>query len=161
MRDHWGPLRDLVVLMIEIIARNSDGRAEIQFLQKRPITVQPHRYCFDAAKVLAQTCPFDNAVTSLSHSLQQEFEKVVNELDARRTPHKKTLYVLTDGLLEERESDVDDTKCCITSFVEKLFAKSVPDGCVGIQFVSFGESDRGMKRLMDFNSLCKYGKLPM
>ena len=63
-------------------------------------------------------------------------------------PRKLSLYVLTDGVWETRA----DLQQVIRTLVDNLIQHNHTNKQIGIQFIRFGNDDRGIKRLERLDS---------
>lgn len=92
-----------------------------------------------------------NMALALGKVLQKYTSEDRNERSLKIFSRSKSkwglsLYVLTDGIWEDDEQLKDVAKA-VKSLVDKLDARDMPRGNVGIQFIQFGNDPVGTKRL--------------
>ena len=68
-------------------------------------------------------------------------------------PRRFTLYVLTDGVWRPHTTLVEEVK----TLVKHMTTHNIPNKHIGIQFIRFGDSRKGKKRLNRLDSKSKLG----
>ena len=124
---------------MQALKPKTDSRA-LQELRSRPAKYAPDmRYCF-AQIIEKYQSKFGkrNIGSKLLHP----------KATPAKGPRKLSLYVLTDGVWQTKT----DLKQVIRTLVDHLIQHKLTNKQIGIQFIRFGNDERGMKRLEKLDS---------
>lgn len=166
MRDHKREVQQLVRLLAYLTKHYDSDKLELLFLGS-----DAHLESKSSTK-LAQYVegrPFVGR-TDLSR-LGEILQKCSGEFDPSRSPlrdmfhkkspKKKSIYVLTDGKLETGDAEQDYEQ--IKMIVNKIHAAGLSSDQIGIQLISFGNDIDGLRRLQNLDRLADttIPKLPL
>ena len=91
---------------------------------------------------------FENDLRNYARKIEQAYQqsqKASIFARTRQLPRKRSIYVLTDGILESGEDAQGQDG--IKFLINKLTEASLPRDQIGIQFISFGNDAQGLARL--------------
>ena len=157
MKDHRNELEEVLELLWAMVAKQDPDGAEL-YISTDMKALKPRT----DARMLEelQSRPAKDA-PDMRHCFGQIIEKYQNRLGKRnikskvfhwnttpaRGPRKLSLYVLTDGIWQSKT----DLRQVIRTLVEHLIEHKLTNKQVGIQFIQFGNNERGRKRLEELD----------
>ena len=153
MSTHRNEVKMVLELLWAMVARHDPDGAEL-YITTDMKALKPktdYRMLQELDKRPAKDAP------DMSHCFAQIIEKYQNQFGTRnitsklrhwkatpaKGPRKLSLYVLTDAVWQMRT----DLRQVIRTLVDHLIQHKLTNKQIGIQFIRFGNDDRGIKRL--------------
>jgi hypothetical protein len=163
MKQHWKDVKSLLYVLAYLVKKLDGDELDMSFT----ISSQETKFK-DASKAVAYLDAMrPNGLANINVRLSNLLRKYVNDLEdpprhwfrlhTRQGSIKPlSLYIFTDGIWQPGHDGVPP----IEALIEKLTALRLPKEQVGIQFIRFGDSEEGIKRLeyLDSGLRKKFGK---
>lgn len=157
MQDHWAEVQTLFSLLAYMVKDSDPDGIELYF------TILPSKYrekhVTNLLKRVKERFPYgDSDVKSRLWTILQDYQTKLHHQNAPKSiwgkhtapkpPRPLNLYILTDGVWQPD----CDASMPIQYLVEKLEELKLPDGQVGIEFISFGNDKTGLERMERLDS---------
>lgn len=163
MNNHWKDVKSLLYVLAYLVKELDDDGLDMSFT----ISSQEKKFTHASKAVAYLDAMHPNGLANINMRLSKLLTRYVNELEhpprnrfslrTRQSPIKPlSLYIFTDGIWQPGYDGVPP----IEALIEKLTALRLPKEQVGIQFIRFGDSPEGIKRLeyLDSGLRKKFGK---
>ena len=156
MKKHWGEVQNLAKLLAYIVKATDPDGIDLYFLSSK----KRHNFK-NASDVYATVRDYTpTAFTNLNSRLNDDLSTYARDIERRgksfgllpiKSLRKRSIYVLTDGLLHVGEATQGQD--AIKMIVEKVVRAGMMRGQVGIQLISFGNDANGLNRLQKLDHL--------
>lgn len=152
MDKHWREVRTLSRLLMYIVKEMDPDGVDLYFLSASdPVRIKTST---QMEKQIDRRHP--NQITSLNRldedlgSYREMIDQYARNFHLPR-PRKRNMYILTDGALEygEEKQGQETIKMLVNSIKQAKLLR----GHVGIQFISFGNDQKGLPRLQRLDRL--------
>ena len=160
MIPHWSNARELLGLLFYLVKR-----ADLKVVDLHFTSPARHYYRFktttDVLGIFDQNRPRSQGHCDMSFNLSfivGKYQKDLNKIHARRSIFDKirsqetrplSLYIFTDAVWQPK----CDVAPVIKALVSTLNQQNLHKQQAGLQFIRFGNSEQGMKRLDDLDNL--------
>jgi hypothetical protein len=164
MNKHWKDVKSLLYVLAYLVKELDDDGLDMSFT----ISSQEKKFNHASKAVAYLDAMHPNGLANINMRLSKLLMRYVNELE-HPTPRNRfslrtrqssvkplSLYIFTDGVWQPGYDGVPP----IEALIEKLTALHLPKEQVGIQFIRFGNSEEGIKKLeyLDSGLRKKFGK---
>jgi hypothetical protein len=163
MSRHWEDVKSLLYVLAYLVKKLDDDGLDMSFT----ISSQEKKFNHASKAVAYLDAMHPSGFANINMRLSKLLMKYVNNLEhpprnrlglrTRQASIKPlSLYIFTDGVWQPGYDGVPP----IEALIEKLTALQLPKEQVGIQFIRFGNSEEGIKRLeyLDSGLRKKFGK---
>jgi hypothetical protein len=164
MNKYWKDVKSLLYVLAYLVKELDDDGLDMSFT----ISSQEKKFNHASKAVAYLDAMHPNGLANINMRLSKLLMRYVNELE-HPTPRNRfslrtrqssvkplSLYIFTDGVWQPGYDGVPP----IEALIEKLTALHLPKEQVGIQFIRFGNSEEGIKKLeyLDSGLRKKFGK---
>lgn len=160
MYTYWREVRDLSHLLMYIVKEKDPDGPDLFFLssddQLHPKTSTKMEQLINNRKPKGNTS-LDGCLNNDLVSYGKKLDMYSRTYGEPRPPRKRSLYILTDGILGHGGDNQGQE--AIRQIVGQVQRAKLFRGQVGIQFISFGNDDKGLKRLEKLDRLNEDGSL--
>jgi hypothetical protein len=163
MNKHWEDVKSLLYVLAYLVKELDDDGLNMSFT----ISSQEKKFNHASKAVAYLDAMYPKGFANINMRLSKLLMRYVNDLEhpprnrlglrTRQGSVKPlSLYIFTDGIWQPGCDGVPP----IEALIEKLTALQLPKEQVGIQFIRFGNSEEGIKRLeyLDSGLRKKFGK---